>query len=306
MPLISVPCDLCDSNRSKVLFPSTIHHQVDPSREYSSSRYKATHSTIVQCLQCGLVRANPRDDDQTLARIYQNLTDPIYEREERNRKFTARDYLRLIQNHVPSDGRLLDVGCSTGIFLEVLDSTDWELYGLEPSQWAVNIAKKRCLRATIIQGSIEHEDLPVEKFDVITLWDVLEHVTSPRRTLLHLHKLLKPGGWLFLNVPNIDSLITKVTGKHWPLLLREHLWYFSPSTIRSFFEITGFEPVSVKPNYVRFSISNILLRLGQHAERNKTVFEKFNNWRISTVSLKFPMGEMNVVAQRRFEALRRN
>jgi 2-polyprenyl-3-methyl-5-hydroxy-6-metoxy-1,4-benzoquinol methylase len=305
MPLISVPCDLCNSNGFKVLFTSTINHQVDPSREYSSSRYEATHSTVVQCLQCGLVRANPRDDDQTLAKIYQNLMDPIYEREEQNRKHTSRDYLRLIQNHVPFKGRLLDVGCSTGIFLEVLDGTGWELFGLEPSEWAVNVAKKRCLQAKIIQGSIEHEELPINKFDVITLWDVLEHVPSPRKTLLHLHELLKPGGWLFLNIPNIDSLIAKITGKHWPLLLREHLWYFSASTIRSFFEITGFEPVSIKPNYVRFSISNILLRLGQHAGRYKPVFEKVNNGIVNTVSLKFPMGEMNVVARKRIGTLGR-
>jgi 2-polyprenyl-3-methyl-5-hydroxy-6-metoxy-1,4-benzoquinol methylase len=301
MPLIDTVCDLCESTDFVTRYPSTIAPvSADPTKYYSSSRFKAAHSKIVQCHKCGLVRTNPRDDDQTLEKIYASLEDFVYEQEEQNRRSTTKDHFALVQKYSQGGARLLDIGCSTGIFLQIAASRGWQISGLEPSSWAVERARERCPEGRIIHGSLEKADLPQSSFDVITLWDVLEHVPSPKESLHKITEWLVPGGWLFLNVPNIDSFMARLTGHHWPLLLREHLWYFSPATIEALLNLTGFELVKVRPNFVKFSISNILTRIAQYSRANSEIVTKINSNKIfRSVSVKFPMGEMNVIAKKR-------
>src|SRR5205085_8920272 len=99
-------------------------------------------------------------------------------------------------------GRLLDVGCGTGLFLaEMQTSGRWQLSGLEPTHDAAAYVRRR-LGIPVIEQLFEEADLPPASQDVITLWHVLEHVMSPMATLRKAGELLKPGGYLILAIPS--------------------------------------------------------------------------------------------------------
>ena len=287
------------------VFSSTIvDAESDASAYFSSSRLRAGHLAIVRCRACGLLFTSPRDDDGTLARVYGGLVDTEYFEEDDNRRRKAEDYFRLIaaDRHVPA--RLLDVGCATGAFASIAASKGWTVTGLDASPWAIARARERCLTATFVEGLVEDFEAPPASFDVITLWDVLEHVRSPVETIRRLHHWLAPGGSLYLNVPNAESAVARWMGSHWMLLLREHLWYFTPRTIERVLSQGGFQLMRTRPNRVRFSVANIVRRSAQYpnvlgaAARRLAERDVLRRW-TKRWTIRFPIGEMNVVARRK-------
>ncbi len=299
MSLITAPCAVCGGADFTLVYPATITHaEVDPALYYSSSRVYASHLNIVRCVNCGLLLTNPRDDDATLARVYVALQDVAYDVEDDTRQRTARSFLDLVERHHPQPAQLLDVGCATGMFVAVAQQAGWQVTGLEASSWAIDRAKARCPQATFITGLLEKVDFPGAGFDVITLWDVLEHVRSPGETLQRVRRWLKSDGWLFLNVPNAGSRAAKLMGRRWVLLLREHLWYFDPQTMAQLLRPNGFQLIHTQPNWVHFSLSNVLMRIAQYRGVAGRLAESLAQARVmKRVNVRFPMGEMTVVAR---------
>ncbi len=161
-------------------------------------------------------------------------------------------------------------------------------------------APKRAAQASIFRaGTLESASFPEQSFQVITLFDVIEHVHSPNQALASVHRWLSPGGLLVMSLPNVDSWVAKAMGKHWVLLLREHLWYFSPDTVARLLQRAGFELVQTRPKWVSFSFANIATRLAQYpgalaAASGKLVQSQL----LRRAYARFPMGEMDVVARR--------
>jgi 2-polyprenyl-3-methyl-5-hydroxy-6-metoxy-1,4-benzoquinol methylase len=300
MTLVRVACPVCGGTEFDTVFPSTIADpESDPARYFSSSRRRAGHLDIVRCRLCSMMLTNPRDDDATLARIYTELEDLEYATEEDNRRHTAEDHCSLIGAYLPRQGRLLDVGCATGVFAGVALRRGWDVTGLDASKWATARARERCPGAAFVTGSVEETVFPPATFSAITLWDVLEHVPDPFDTLRQLYQWLVPGGWLFLNVPNADSAVARIMGKHWVLLLREHLWYFAPQTLARLFSRGGFELIRTRANQVRFSVGNVAGRSAQYPNVLGGVAKRLagSQW-LRRPTVRFPIGEMTVVARR--------
>lgn len=137
-------------------------------------------------------------------------------------------------------GALLDVGCGAGFFLKLAREEGYETSGVELSEWASRAARER-LGLRVFNGELKDAAFSPESFDVITLWHILEHVADPKGLLLHTHRLLKAGGILALEVPNIGSPAAGIAGRNWELLApREHFYYFDPWTIGALLQSTGF------------------------------------------------------------------
>lgn len=298
MTWINAPCDLCGGRDFGLLYPSTVAPDApqDARWYYSSSRRIAAHLPIVRCRNCGLVMTNPRDDAATLRQVYDSLEDEVYEAESENRRRTARDQVRLIARYIAAPGRLLDIGCATGIFLAEAQQAGWQVSGIEPSLWAAEHAVRRLVDGDIRQVGLEQAMFAPDAFNVITLWDVLEHVDSPVQTMHTLSDWLQPGGYVFLNLPNIASRSARLLGGRWPLLLREHLWYFSPASLGQLLEQTGFRLMKCEPNWVYFSLNNILKRLGQYPQTAVIERSLPQGSPVRNIRLRFPMGEMRAVA----------
>jgi 2-polyprenyl-3-methyl-5-hydroxy-6-metoxy-1,4-benzoquinol methylase len=293
-------CELCGETAYTNLFPATSGiERVSPQDCYSSSRTQSGHFEIVKCHTCGLVRSLHRDDIQTRLRIYANLQDPVYEHETENRQVIFKRRVNAISEDIKQSGRLLDVGCSTGLFAAEATKIGWHVTGIDPAEWAIAIARQRVPAGRFFTNTIETAELTDLPFDVITLWDVLEHVDHPREALERLTQWLAPGGHLYLNLPNIDSLIASGMRTHWPMLLREHLWYFSPQTITRLLQDYGYKVLKIRSNRVRFSIANIGRRLSQYTGKPESAGKgliKTPCW--EKISIWMPTGEMEITARK--------
>lgn len=221
----------------------------------SCQDYLISHKTfaIQACDQCGFRMTNPRPDAASIGQYYKSdayishndsgggVIDTIY---KRVRSYTLRSKLALINSLVKKPGRLLDMGCGTGSFLETCQAADWTVTGMEPDDDARRIASEKLN----IPIAASLADVPTNPYDVITLWHVLEHIADLRSTVNQFHNLLSDTGSVLIAVPNSDSYDAKVFGAHWAAYdVPRHLHHFTPSTIKPLFEQEGFKLVTQKP-----------------------------------------------------------
>ena len=144
-----------------------------------------------------------------------------------------------------SGGALLDLGCSAGGFLRAIRKPSWKLYGIEMSQTVANRAEAAS-GATVFVGDILDAPFPASSFDAITCFHVLEHVYQPLAVLRKIACWLKPGGILYLMVPNIDSAGARIFGAYWYALeLPRHLYHYSPRSLGVMADAVGLEQISV-------------------------------------------------------------
>ena len=149
-------------------------------------------------------------------------------------------------NQYKRSGALLDMGCSSGAFLEFMRSGTWELYGIEMSDDCAKTAEARS-GAHVFVGNILDAQFPPESFDVITCFDVLEHLYEPRRVMARVSEWLKPGGVFYVLVPNVDSAEERVFGSYWHgLELPRHLFHYSPTSLRLLAESAGLRELSLE------------------------------------------------------------
>jgi SAM-dependent methyltransferase len=164
-----------------------------------------------------------------------------------------------------SPGRLLDVGCASGLFLRCAADAGWQVVGVEPAKMLCDQARRTLAgQGELMCATLQESSLPMSSFDAVTLWDVLEHVQDPLQFMSACGALLKPGGHLFVNVPDLDSLQARVLGARWPLLLPEHLNYFNRNSLRLCGERANLTWLHFGRRRAYFSLVYVLYRLAQH------------------------------------------
>lgn len=212
-------------------------------RDEWSADLRAGEHALVRC-RCGM-RALDRAPDAGAA-LHDN--ENMYGAEEYNAWYrTMRDALTAryrndlaeIERLHPHRGAILDVGCSYGWFLEVAAERGWRTAGIEATDATAREAREAGL--DVRTGTIEAAGYDEASFDVVCLWDVLEHVPQIDRFLAEIHRVLKPGGLLAINSPNIASVMARQAGADWSwLLLPHHVWHFTPAAMRATLASRGF------------------------------------------------------------------
>lgn len=148
-------------------------------------------------------------------------------------------YLDIFKEQGFSGGRLLDVGCATGFFMEIAKKRGFQVCGVEVSEFAAE--KGRMNSLNIITGDIFTPKYPDNYFDVVTMFDVIEHVPDPKVALLEAKRILKNGGLLVVNTPDSESVWAKAWGSRWQLIVPpEHIHYFSPQSLSTYLKKNGF------------------------------------------------------------------
>lgn len=171
-----------------------------------------------------------------------SLVDRLY---QIVKKFTLHSKLKLVQK-CTSGKALLDVGCGTGDFLNVCQLNGFDVAGVEPNLKAHSLAKEKLQAdSDLVKDLFELEE---RKFDVITLWHVLEHVPNLDTYIEKLSALLKPNGILVIAVPNYKSFDAKHYKKSWAAYdVPRHLWHFSKKSIQKLFTLNNFDLIRTKP-----------------------------------------------------------
>jgi 2-polyprenyl-3-methyl-5-hydroxy-6-metoxy-1,4-benzoquinol methylase len=203
-----------------------------------SERYRITHSerrlvhAIVRCVDCGLVSL-PLQYAPPIA--YEDAADPYYLEQAPQRVVNAHRLLSLI----PAGGRLLEIGCACGFLLVAARERGFTVQGVEMSAWASTYARET-YGLDVKTGCLETLNLPAASVDAVVMADVVEHLTDPRTTVQHIHRVLRPGGRLLLLTPDAGSVMARLFGPRWWGLLDDHYFYFSRQTLQRFLEREGF------------------------------------------------------------------
>jgi SAM-dependent methyltransferase len=180
-----------------------------------------------------------------------------YERDKQPMVATFEKYLDLIETFNPSKGILVDVGAATGFFLELAVNRGWKGIGIEPSAHASAIGREKGL--DVRTTAFDADSLPPDSVDVITLWDVIEHVPDPCAVLQAAHRALRPGGLVAINTPDSGSLIARVFGHKWHLVVPpEHLFLFNLVSLQRALGEDHFEIVVRDKIGKRFTLQYVL------------------------------------------------
>ena len=200
---------------------------------------------LVRCQHCSLVWLSNSPQPSEMHLHYTNAYHKLISATGRNSPHRWRERIAALATYKQA-GTLLDLGCSSGAFLESLKSEAWRLYGIEMSAEEAETAQARS-GAQVFVGDIPEAPFKPESFDVITCFDVLEHVYHPRQVLAKVAEWLKTGGVFYVLVPNIDSAEARVFGSYWHgLELPRHLSHFSPDSLKFLAGSVGLREVSLE------------------------------------------------------------
>ncbi len=231
--------------------------------------------SLVQCTHCGLVYVSPRPDPNELYALYgetyfHNDESGVvgytnYLKDEANIRKTFAGRLKRLERFVPP-GRLLDVGCAAGFFLDEAHKRGWQVEGMDVSSFAVEYARNH-FGYDVRHGSLTDLDYPAGAYDLVTLWDVIEHVPDPMAYVRQAVSLLRSGGVLALATPDVGSLAAKLTGPRWVgyKLSEEHVYYFSTTMLKRMLDEAGLEVVDARHVGKYVTLRLFLNRLGMYS-----------------------------------------
>jgi 2-polyprenyl-3-methyl-5-hydroxy-6-metoxy-1,4-benzoquinol methylase len=252
-------CPICNKKRLYLVYPANIKKDYfDKSYLISGSEY-GKHLDIYRCLRCGVVFEDMSLVREKIANFYQDLHDQAYEDERQNRTLAFKRIVSKIREFKPS-GKLLDVGCATGSLLVEARNSGYDVYGIEPSSWASEIARKK-YNLNVVAGCIEEKDFPREYFDIVTLIDVIEHLYEPKLALQKISRLIKEKGLICVVTPNIESFTARIFGEKWWHIRPSHFCYFPPKTMNALLKATGFEIIFLRTYKWYFSFSYLFQRV---------------------------------------------
>jgi len=203
-------------------------------------------AALIRCRECGIqffagYQNLPKSTDlygqyYFHGGIYRNY---LGEANRRLRRF--RDKMELMRTVLPSGGRLLDVGCASGFFLRVAKESGFEGQGVEISTIPLDYARK-VMGVEVFHGNLFDARFPDANFDVVTLWDTLEHLRDPQKVLTEIRRILKSGGVLVVETLNMNTLCCLLLRGRWPLYAPPyHLFYFTRKTLKKLFFSTGYQ-----------------------------------------------------------------
>ena len=243
--LENVSCNLCNANNFNIVYESQYEEETseDLKDKFKSSGDETLVDQVVKCKECEFVYINPRIKQNLIIEGYSEGTDENFASQAKGRERTFSRCLDKVEKALPNEkinprGTLLDIGTANGSFLHVAQKRGWKVEGLELNKWLCAWARKN-YGINVKPRTLFEQNYPDESFDLITLWDVLEHVPDARLMLEECNRITKRGGFIVINYPNFGSWLAKLMGRKWIFMLSVHLFYFTPRTIRDMLEKTG-------------------------------------------------------------------
>ncbi len=229
---------------------------------------------LTKCARCSFVFSRKKPSLEELTTFYDQYS---YGEDYYSSPITRKRFNELLTTFEPyrQTNRLLDVGCGTGDFLLAARDRGWECSGTEFSPKAVEICRKKGLN--VLQGDLKSLTGQLPVFDVITSFEVIEHINTPREEMETIKEHLRPGGMFYLTTPNFNSLIRMLLGNRYDaIVFPEHLSYFSPTSLKFLMHAAGFHKIKLITTGFSFSrFRNALFSRKENPFTSKSTDEKF-------------------------------
>lgn len=218
--------------------------------------YEEKDFKVVRCRACGLLYNRPQILGLRLPEIYREYyyksPEPAFGYEDYvgNKADIQRSFRRRMKylTSLKKGGKLLDVGCACGFFLEVAGEAGFDVQGIDCSEWATDYARNHYPFKVVTGFLDQSQAFDGKTFEVITCWDVIEQLPSPKALFSKIHSLLAPEGLLVLTVRDAESFMSRfMKGKWIHFRPKEKFAYFSRTTVRNFLGRLGFEVLKITP-----------------------------------------------------------
>jgi SAM-dependent methyltransferase len=291
-------CPLCGGNSFKVFAESTIDERKLSSSTFASRKLpEYMHPRMVDCNSCGILYANPALQQESLGEAYKEASfDGQLES-----LLAARTYRRLLEDRRPPSARggiALDIGAGDGAFVEQLLAMGFDdAIGVEPSDAPIQAAKPE-VRTHLRQGLFAASEFAPDSLDLISCFQVMEHVPSPLEMSKDAFTLLKPGGLFFVVVHNRRALSAKILGEKSPIFDIEHLQLFDERTGDQLLQRAGFRSISVKSLSNTYPI-DYWLKLFPLPAALKTAFRSGARIsRLGNILVSLPAGNLAIIGEK--------
>lgn len=280
--LVTRRCPLCNSNNSKVKYNRNYTLKELKSDLFSARRERRKkvyeHNTFVICKKCNLIYSNPIINPALIEKLYKKSRFN-YGSQEHNLRKSYGEVLRKASKYLKKKDRLLDIGCGNGFFLlEALEQGYKEVYGIEPSRHAVDLADPRIKNKIKISILRENQFEPAF-FDAVCLFQVIDHIEEPNKVLSICSKYLKKDGIIIIISHNVNALSSLILGERSPIFDIEHTQLFSKKTISRILINNGFKILEISdlsniytldywlgisplPKFIKISLKKVLSALG--------------------------------------------
>ena len=227
----------------------------------------------VRCQSCEFIYVNPIEKASKISEDYSQMESADVSIIRRSRLRATKSQLGLIEKY-KNGTHLLDIGCGEGFFLYNASKAGYNARGIELSQYAVGYAKSE-FGLDIEAGCFREAQFPENYFDVVTMWQVLEHMPYPLSILKDAHRILKPGGLLAVSTPDIGGIPARVLRRRWWNIRRIHINQFTTETLMNMLQSAGLKGVSSTSYKESISISMLIIPVLKYfklCERIKTAF----------------------------------
>jgi SAM-dependent methyltransferase len=250
-------CWLCGEVKLTCVKTADVPSTVDAAAFRVTDANYGQCAAVYQCAACGFRQCSDFSD---VLSFYQAMDDLGYEASRAPRALQAERLLQSVSRYRPG-GRLLDIGAGSGILVEVATRLGYRAEGIEPSEWMVRSAAAHGLK--IQAGILPHEEI-TGPYDVVTLVDVIEHVSDPVELLVQAGTVLAPDGIGLVITPDVTSVAARVMGKHWWHYRMAHICYFERQTLLAALRHADLEPIAIfRPSWY-FTADYLIQRLGAY------------------------------------------
>lgn len=297
---VYVPCNLCGSSDFEILYPNSLREGAHShTARFRQSDSNLLAGQIVRCPHCGLIYNNPTESSEELEEIYRRVEDDDYLREWAWKRATFRFNVATLESFIDR-GRILDIGCGHGFFLQELDPSRWQRIGLDMAEAAARETRKTGIEVHCT--NLERANFPEASFDAITAFHLLEHVFDPRGLLGEVYRILKPGGFIYLELPDMGSVPARMFKRNWWYIMRFHTYYFSRRTLGELLRSLGFKPLYWERPRKSWSVQYLAKKSSAYGFLWSIFFLPFTAKTFSKLFLTGkPLDLMGVIAQKPYE-----
>ena len=202
--------------------------------------FKKNNEPFVKCNNCSLVFINPRPNYETIKETYGNDYSRDYAKKASTKLKRSLRRVRLVKNRFVSTGRWLDIGCSAGFVVKSAKDSGFDAFGIDIEPWGINYGKTNLQLNNLVAGAIEDQAYPDHYFNVISLYDVIEHVPDLNLLVKELKRILTAEGIIHIITPDIGHRrVTKPLSDWKEIKPSEHLYYFNKTTLSKLFNKHG-------------------------------------------------------------------
>lgn len=295
-------CSLCNSLDTEIVFRPRLKNKAKLKKINFSptSPDFGIFYDLARCKKCRMLFALLDNKAPDIQSLY-SQEDDLYLTQAPERNITNQKILSHLKTFVPYGARLLDIGCSYGFFLQLASREGFKAYGIEVNKDAYQYCKDTQGLLNVFYGDLKQADFPENYFDVITAIEVIEHIRDIKDFICDIHRVLKPGGILYLVTPDIKSLSGRLMGFRFWSYRGMHLHYFSKKTLYKFLDRNGFSVICSSSYKKTFKINYIIHQLYRSAY-NK-IFYYFllglsNILRIKNICITMSFGDIAVTARK--------